>query len=78
MQIISLFSGIGGFEYAAEQIGWKNILSCEINPFGRKVLEYYWPKAYHHDDIKTLDIETITKKSKWNPLESTIVVGGFP
>ena len=51
MKLISLFSGVGGFELASEWMGWQNLLSCEINPFGRKVLEYYWPESYHHDDI---------------------------
>lgn len=31
----SLFSGIGGFEVAAECMGWENMFHCEINPFGR-------------------------------------------
>lgn len=39
----SLFSGIGGFDYAAERMGWENVFHCEINPFGRTVLNYYWP-----------------------------------
>ena len=78
MQVISLFSGIGGAELAAEWAGWENVVSCEINPFGRRVLEYYWSNAYHHDDIHTLNYETITKKSRWDPSKTTIVVGGFP
>jgi len=78
MQVISLFSGIGGFELAAEWMGWDNVLSCEINPFGRQVLKYYWPEAYHHDDIRTLTYETIKEKSLWDESKPTIVVGGFP
>ena len=78
MQVISLFSGIGGFELAAEWAGWDNILSCEIDPFCRKILKHYWPNSYHHDDIHTLNYETIKTKSRWNPLHATIVVGGFP
>lgn len=78
MQVISMFSGIGGFELAATWAGWQNVVSCEINPFGRRVLEYYWPDAYHHDDIHTLTYETIIQKSKWQPEQPTIVVGGFP
>ena len=35
----SLFSGIGGPEIAAEIMGWKNVFHCEINPFGRKILD---------------------------------------
>jgi len=78
MQVISLFSGIGGAELAAEWVGWDVVVSCEINPFGRKVLEYYWPNAYHHGDIHTLNYETIIKNSRWEPALPTIVVGGFP
>lgn len=78
MQIISVFSGIGGFELAGEWVGWKPVVSCEINPFGRKVLEYYWPDAYHHDDVKTLTYEIIKEKSNYNESEPTIIVGGFP
>ncbi len=50
----SLFSGIGGFELASEWMGWNNYLSCELADFPNKVLKHYWPKAYHHRDIKTL------------------------
>lgn len=37
----SLFSGIGGFDYAAALLGWINIFDCEIDAFCRKVLEYH-------------------------------------
>ena len=80
---ISLFSGIGGFDLAAEWMGWKNIVSCEINDFGNKVLEYYWPNAYHHRDIHTLNYQLIndelTKRygPKWRS-DDIILTGGFP
>ncbi len=76
MQVISLFSGIGGFELAAEWAGWTNIVSCEINPFCRQVLNHYWPNVYHHDGVKTLTYEKI--KDKINPTKPVIIVGGFP
>ena len=41
----SLFSGIGGFDLAASWMGWENVFHCEINPFGQKILKYYWPDA---------------------------------
>ena len=80
---ISLFSGIGGFDLAAEWAGWTNIVSCEINPFGNKVLNHYWPDAYHHTDIHTLTIEKIneelTKRRGANWRTNDIVLtGGFP
>lgn len=77
--MISLFSGIGGFELAAQWMGWEVRVSCEINDFGRRILSYYWPQAYHHDDIKTLTYEKIREAfpdiGKFCPV---ILVGGFP
>lgn len=47
----SLFSGIGGFDYAAALLGWINIFDCEIDAFCRKVLEYHFPNSVHYGDI---------------------------
>ena len=83
MKHISLFSGIGGFDLAAQWAGWDNLASCEINPFGRKVLEYYWPNAYHHDDIKTLTGSIIEHEAQkryghdWRA-DGVVLSGGFP
>jgi DNA (cytosine-5)-methyltransferase 1 len=79
----SLFSGLGGFDLAAESVGWRNYLSCEINPFCGRVLSHYWPQAYHHTDIKTLTYDTInTELSKrfgqeWRD-DDIVLSGGFP
>jgi len=53
----SLFSGIGGAELAAEWAGWDNVFHCEINPFGRKVLDYYWPNAISYSDIHNVTVD---------------------
>jgi DNA (cytosine-5)-methyltransferase 1 len=80
---MSLFSGIGGFELAAEWMGWRNLVSCEINDFGRKVLDYYWPNGYHHDDIHTLTYDKINEEltqrygADWRS-DDIIFTGGFP
>ena len=84
MQVISLFSGIGGFEIAAEQVGWDIVSSCEINPFGQRVLKYYWPDAYHHGDIHTftnqLLNEQVSKRygTHWRESTHVVLCGGFP
>lgn len=80
---ISLFSGVGGFDLASEWMGWDNIASCEINPFGRKVLSHYWPNAYHHDDIHTFTYDLLDEKLKairgthWRA-DDIVLTGGFP
>ena len=38
----SLFSGIGGFDLAAEWMGWHNAFHCEINEFCTKILNYHF------------------------------------
>jgi DNA (cytosine-5)-methyltransferase 1 len=67
----SLFSGIGGFDLASEWMRWENIFHCEINPFGRKVLKYYWPNAISYEDITKTDF-TIHRGT------IDILTGGFP
>lgn len=80
---IGLFEGIGGFSLAAEWAGWKTLVTCEINPFGQRVLKHYWPDAYHHGDIHTLNYETISNElskrfgTHWRN-DDIIVTGGFP
>lgn len=83
MKHISLFSGIGGFDLAAQWAGWTNVASCEINSFGRRVLSHYWPEAYHHDDIKTLtgEITEHEAQKRYGPdwrADGVILSGGFP
>lgn len=67
----SLFSGIGGFDLAAQWMGWENVLHCEINPFGRQVMSYYWPNATSYEDITKTDF-TI-----WRG-RIDVLTGGFP
>ena len=67
----SLFSGIGGFDLAAEWMGWENIFHCEWNPFGQKVLKHYWPNAISYENICTTDFTIHRGKVD-------IITGGFP
>jgi DNA (cytosine-5)-methyltransferase 1 len=53
----SLFSGIGGFDLAAEWMGWENIFHCEWMEFPRKVLDYHFPDADSHIDICKTDFK---------------------
>jgi len=67
----SLFSGIGGFDLAAEWMGWENKFHCEWNEFGQKVLKHYWPDAELFTDIT---------KSNFTKYAGAIdiISGGFP
>lgn len=67
----SLFSGIGGPEIAAEMMGWKNVFHCEINPFGRKILDYWFPNSKSYEDITKTDFR------EWQG-KINVLTGGFP
>lgn len=67
----SLFSGIGGPEIAAEIMGWKNVFHCEINPFGRKILDYWFPNSKSYEDITKTDF------TEWRG-KINVLTGGFP
>jgi DNA (cytosine-5)-methyltransferase 1 len=67
----SLFSGIGGFDLAAEWMGWENVFHCEWNNFGQRVLKHYWPNAESFNDITKTDFTKYANKID-------ILTGGFP
>jgi DNA (cytosine-5)-methyltransferase 1 len=67
----SLFSGIGGFDLAAEWMGWDNIFHCEINKYCQQILKQHFPKSILYDDIKKTDFK------EWNG-KIDIISGGFP
>jgi len=67
----SLFSGIGGFDLAAEWMGWENVFHCEWNPFGQKVLKHHFPKSISYNDITKTDFSI-------HRGDIDIITGGFP
>jgi len=67
----SLFSGVGGFDLAAENVGFKNLFTCEKDEFCNKILKYYWKNTEHYGDIKTTDFTIWRGKVD-------ILTGGFP
>ena len=71
MNHASLFSGIGGFDLAAEWMGWTNVLHCERDPFCQRVLKYHFPNAKTYNDVKTFN------GTEWRG-RVDILTGGFP
>jgi len=67
----SLFSGIGGFDLAAEWMGWKNVFHCEWNEFAQKILKQHFPNTISYGDITKTDF-TIHRGT------IDILTGGFP
>lgn len=67
----SLFSGIGGFDLAAEWAGWENVFHCEYEPFAQKVLKHHFPNSKLYNDIRTFDATDYFGRID-------ILTGGFP
>jgi DNA (cytosine-5)-methyltransferase 1 len=67
----SLFSGIGGFDLAAEWMGWENIFHCEWNPFGQKVLAHHFPNSKSYNDITKTNFSI-------HAGQIDVLSGGFP
>ena len=57
MRLLDLFSGIGGFSYAAETLigGYETVAFCEMDEFCQKVLKKHWPQVPIFDDVRTID-----------------------
>ena len=72
MRLLDLFSGIGGFSYAAEKLigGYETVAFCEMDDFCQKVLKKHWPQVPIFDDVRTLDASRLGRID--------IVTGGYP
>ena len=74
MNVLSLFSGIGGMELGLERAGMTVVGQVEINPFCRSILARHWPEVSRHDDVRTA---VAWWQSRPRPVVD-LVAGGFP
>lgn len=51
----SLFTGIGGFDQASDQLGWTNLFNCEIDLWCRLYLRQQFPQTKNYGNIHQLD-----------------------
>jgi DNA (cytosine-5)-methyltransferase 1 len=74
MNVLSLFSGIGGLELGLERAGMTVVGQVEIDEFCWRVLAKHWPEVPRHDDVRTA--------AEWwlGDTRPTVdlVCGGFP
>jgi DNA (cytosine-5)-methyltransferase 1 len=74
MNVLDLFSGIGGFSLGLERAGMRTVAFCEIDPFCRRVLAKHWPGVPCYDDVRTLTAARLGADG----IRVDAICGGFP
>ena len=71
MNVLDLFSGIGGFSLGLERAGMRTAAFCEVDKKARAVLRKHWPTTPIFNDVKTLSAKDINETID-------VICGGFP
>lgn len=73
---LSLFTGIGGIDLAAEWAGFETVGQCEWADYPTKVLEKHWPDVPRWRDIRELTYDKFIERTGLRTVN--LVSGGFP
>lgn len=74
VKTLSLFSGIGGLDLAAERYGFEIVAQCEIDKFCQSVLRARFPSAEIYHDVRAVFADQlISRHGRFDA-----IIGGFP
>ena len=76
MNHLSLFTGIGGIDLAAEWAGFETVGQCEWADYPTKVLEKHWPDVARWRDVREFTADKFREQTGIK--EVTLLSGGFP
>jgi DNA (cytosine-5)-methyltransferase 1 len=74
MNVLDLFSGIGGFSLGLERAGMRTVAFCEQDEFCRRVLAKHWPNVPCYDDVRNLTADRLRSDG----IAADVICGGFP
>jgi len=74
VNVLDLFSGIGGFSLGLERAGMRTVAFCEIDPFCRRVLAKHWPTVTCYGNVRTLTAARL----RADGIVADVICGGFP
>lgn len=74
MNVLDLFSGIGGLSLGLERAGMRTAAFCEVEEYCRAVLRRHWPDIPCYDDVRTLTAARLAADG----ISVNAIAGGFP
>ena len=74
MNVLDLFSGIGGFSLGLERAGMRTVAFCEISGFCRRVLAHRFPGIPIYDDVRGITVQRLNADGVF----PNAICGGFP
>jgi DNA (cytosine-5)-methyltransferase 1 len=74
MNVLDLFSGIGGFSLGLERAGMRTVAFCEREPYARAVLAKHWPDVPCYPDVCELTADRLARDG----ISVDVICGGFP
>lgn len=75
MNVLDLFSGIGGFSLGLERAGMRTVAFCEIEPFPRAVLAKHWPHVPCYHDVHDVTADRLDRDGVGR---IDLICGGYP
>jgi DNA (cytosine-5)-methyltransferase 1 len=75
IQVLDLFSGIGGFSLGLERAGFETVAFCEIDKYCRLVLQKHWKDIKIYSDVREITRQQYEQDGLELP---EIITGGFP